>query len=443
MDDKNGQVLLISCLGEQTGGGLFTFDGETVDQIDTLSTTGLTLAGGRLGRLLWSSGEAGSMGELLIYDEAGVERYLRIDSLREPHDLAWDGQAFLAVSTLSNSVLWLSASGEVTRTWRADGDGDAWHLNSLFPVDDTMVAAAFGRFSKHREWSEGRAAGAGIVFDLMTGADVLSGLSCPHDPRLIDGSWLVCNSGEQELVIADASSGAVTRRVELDGWTRGLAVDRELIYVGESANRGTPVTGELARVAVIDRRTWSVVDRLPLACQEVFDVIQVPAALAGGVRQGFRTNPLRVGEQDQHALFRELGVRPARLWAVGEPLPVEACRVEIAAKLPDTLPRGTIQRAECRVTNKGSAILVSAAPNPVNVSYRWLEGPPGAPLAEGLRSPLPRPLPPEGVAECRVALEVPAIPGDYTIRVTLVQEQVRWFDEVDITNGWTMRLRVA
>ena len=69
-----------------------------------------------------------------------------------------------------------------------------------------MVAAAFGRFSNHREWSNGSAAGAGIVFDLLSGADVVSGLSCPHDPRLVDGSWVVCNSAEQELVIADASA---------------------------------------------------------------------------------------------------------------------------------------------------------------------------------------------------------------------------------------------
>jgi hypothetical protein len=101
-----------------------------------------------------------------------------------------------------------------------------------------------------------------------------------------------------------------------------------------------------------------------------------------------------------------------------------------------------MQRAECTVTNKGSAILVSAPPNPVNLSYRWLEGPPGALLAEGLRSPLPRPLPPGGAAECRVALEVPAIPGDYTIRFTLVQEHVRWFDEVDSANGSTISLLV-
>ena len=142
---------MISCLGEQTGGGLFAYDGKNLEQLDTLSTTGLALADGRLGRLLWSSGDAGSVGELMVYDEAGVERYVRIDSLREPHDLVWNGQTFLAVSTLSNSVLWISPSGEVTRTWRADGDGDAWHLNSLFPINGTVVAAAFGRFSNHHE----------------------------------------------------------------------------------------------------------------------------------------------------------------------------------------------------------------------------------------------------------------------------------------------------
>jgi acetolactate synthase I/II/III large subunit len=438
--DKNKQLLLISCLGEQTGGGLFAYDGKTVEQLDTLSTTGLTLAGGRLGRLLWSSGEAGSVGELLIYDEAGVERYLRIDSLREPHDLAWDGHAFLAVSTLSNSVLWLSGAGEITRTWRADGDGDAWHLNSLFPVDGTVVAAAFGRFSKHREWSEGRAAGTGIVFDLMTGADVLSGLSCPHDPRLIDGSWLVCNSGEQELVIVDASSGAVTRRVQLAGWTRGLAVDGELIYAGESANRATPVPGELARVAVVDRRTWSVVDRLPLPCQEVFDVIRVPAALARGVRQGFRTNPLRAAEQDQHALFRELGVRPARLWAVGDPLSASACRVRVTANVPEKLEPGTVHEFECVVENVGDAILVSAPPNPVHISYRWV-GP--KQTIEGVRSILPEALPPGAERICRFTLRAPEERGDYRLTVTLVQEQVAWFDDLDERNAWSGQVQIA
>jgi acetolactate synthase-1/2/3 large subunit len=440
---KNEQVLLISCLGEQTGGGLFAYDGKTVEQLDTLSTTGLALGAGRIGRLLWSSGEAGSVGELLIYDETGVERYLRIDSLREPHDLAWDGHEFLAVSTMSNSVLWLSASGEVTRSWRADGDGDAWHLNSLFPVDGTVVAAAFGRFSKHRDWSDGRAAGAGIVFDLLTGEDVLTGLSCPHDPRLVDGLWLVCNSAQRELVAVEASSGTLRRRVQLEGWTRGLAVDEDLIYVGESANRASPVPGELGSVAVVDRRTWSVVDRLPLPCQEVFDVVQVSPAIARGVAKGFRTNPLRTAEQDQHALFNEVGARPPRLWAVGEPLPASACRVRVKATVPDQLKAGTVHECICLLANQGDAILVSAPPNPVHISYRWINRRDPDDVIEGDRSVLPEALPPRAERACPFSLRTPPEPGDYTLVITLVQEHVAWFDDLDEQNAWSGRLRIV
>src|SRR5919206_3064787 len=118
---RNDDVLLISCLGEQTGGGLFALDGGELEQLDSLSSTGLSLAGERFARLLWSSGEAGSVGELLVYDATGVERYVRVDTLREPHDLAWDGRSFVAVSTMSNSVLWLARGGKVPRRWPPAG----------------------------------------------------------------------------------------------------------------------------------------------------------------------------------------------------------------------------------------------------------------------------------------------------------------------------------
>ena len=132
----------------------------------------------------------------------GVERYSRIDALREPHDLVCDGDTFAAVSTDSNSVLWISAGGDIVRSWQDEGNGDSWHLNSLFIAEGRIVASAFGRFSTHREWSNGRAAGAGIVFDLESGQDVVCGLDCPHDPRLVDDIWLICNSGRRELLAA-------------------------------------------------------------------------------------------------------------------------------------------------------------------------------------------------------------------------------------------------
>ena len=38
-------MLLISCLGERTGGGLFAYDGNAMEQLDTLSSTGLAVDG--------------------------------------------------------------------------------------------------------------------------------------------------------------------------------------------------------------------------------------------------------------------------------------------------------------------------------------------------------------------------------------------------------------
>jgi hypothetical protein len=284
--------------------------------------------------------------------------------------------------------------------------------------------------------------GRGFVFEVESGKRLLGGLTCPHHPRLLDGKWVVCNSRDHELVELEPA-GRISRRLGLRGWTRGIAATDSFLFVGESAARDGTATGERAAVSVVPRRRWRVAERVELPCREIYDLVLAPEALVDGVRNGFGTNPLRVAEQAQRDLFASAGVQPARLWASGEPLPPDACRVEVSAKVPEELPAGKIQRVDCTVANKGLAILVSAPPNPVNVSYRWLDGPRGAPLPEGLRSPLPHPLPPGDTVRCRLALETPRDRGDYTLRITLVQEQVRWFDDDDSSNGWTTRVRVG
>jgi hypothetical protein len=437
-----GFALLASGFGYDTGGGLFAVREGGVERLDGLSTTGITLAGNRLVRLLRAPEEPGYGSELLVYDERGVVQYLRLEDVDDPHDVHWDGSNFVVVSTTQNGIAWVSASGEVSRRWTAPGSGDAWHVNSLTTMNGDLVAAAFGDFARHREWVDEDPAGRGFVFEVESGRRVVGGLTCPHHPRLLDGKWLVCNSRDHELVELEPD-GRISRRLGLRGWTRGVAATGRFLFVGESAARDGTATGEQAAVSVIPRRRWRVAERIALPCREVYDLLLVPEALAGGVRNGFATNPLRLAEQAQRDLFASAGVQPARLWASGEPLPPDACRVEVTATLAERLPPGTIQVVDCTVANKGSAILVSAPPNPVNISYRWLDGPPGAPLAEGRRSPVPRPLPPGDAIECRVALETPPAPGDYTLRITLVQEQVRWFDDVDSANAWTARVRVG
>ena len=89
--------------------------------------------------------------------------------------------------------------------------------------------------------------------------------------------------------------------------------------------------------------------------------------------------------------------------------------------------------------NLGEAILVSAPPNPVHISYRWITR---GRTIEGVRSILPEALPPGSEQTCRFSVHVPEERGDYRLTITAVQEQVAWFDQLDAANAWSRSVRV-
>jgi acetolactate synthase I/II/III large subunit len=441
-------VLLASCLGdEDTGGGLFSFDGALLQRIDRVSSTGLFAAENKLVRLLRSRGDTDASGEILLYDPEGVRAYFRIDGLHDPHDILWDGQQFIVVSSSTNSVLWISSAGQVVRQWQAVGDGgDARHLNCLLIKDRRLLVSAFGRFKRHRQWAEESSERTGIVFDLLSDEDVLTGLSHPHHPRFMDENWLVCNSLTRQLLAIDPCTKEVVKELELDGYTRGIAVSDDLLFVGESANRGlNPGTTKTAQIAILNKQNWSLLDRLVLPCREIYDLVMVPKSLEIGVRRGFRTNYQRVAERDQYAMFDSVGVEPLRLWATGDPLPPEACRINVQANPPAIMSPSSLIELNCSIENLGSAILVSAPPNPVHLSYKWLHGDGAGGRVEGvegMRSKLPQSLWPGTNVTCKLKVATPRTEGSFILVLTLVQEQVAWFDDLASTNSFLCAVEV-
>lgn len=432
----DGYILLASGVGgDDTGGGLFSFDGQSLTRIDRLGCTGLWCDETTFARLLWAPSDTESTAELLVYDRAGVARYARLDGVSDPHDIIWDGANYVVVSSSTNSILWFAPSGDVVRRWQAPGMGDCWHVNCLTRHRGELYASAFGRFATHRGWSGNAKHGAGMVFHLESGADVLTGLTCPHHPRYVDGSWIVCNSADHELLQLD-DDGRTQRRLQLEGWTRGIASSDDLLFVGESASREEASVGRMAAIVIVGRRDWKIVRRLDLPCREVYDLVLVPPSLAEGVRRGFRTNGLRVAEQDQYAMFDAVGVTPRRIWATGDPLPPDACQVRITATVADELPPDEVIEVECTIENLGPEFLVTAPPHPVHVSYKWLDLETGRPVPEeGLRTRLPRTLPPAQSARCTLKVQTPATEGRFRLSLTLVQELVAWFDDLDARNA--------
>jgi hypothetical protein len=232
----------------------------------------------------------------------------------------------------------------------------------------------------------------------------------------------------------------VLGRLELRSWTRGLAIADGTLFVGESSTRDRPDAGAGASIAVVSQKDWRVQDRIALPCDEIYDIVVAPPGLADGVRRGFRTNPLRTAERDQLALFDQVGARPPRLWATGDALAPEHCRVALRACLPQELSAGSWHEVTCRIENLGPAFLVSAPPHPVHISYRWVAG---SAAEEGERTRLPQSIAPSTSAKCYLGLRAPAEPGVYELRVTLVQEGVAWFDELHPGNALSASVRIS
>jgi hypothetical protein len=96
---------------------------------------------------------------------------------------------------------------------------------------------------------------------------------------------------------------------------------------------------------------------------------------------------------------------------------------------PESVVCGRTAAVRVEVENDSSWEIGSFPPFPVQLSYRWLTDE-GHEVAgpEALRTALRPALRPHERASYAMSIAAPAEPGRYRLRVTLVQEFVRWFD---------------
>ena len=431
-------VLIASAFGDAlTGGGLFAVDGSRADPIDHIGSMGLAFDGRRLARTLRCLPLDARLGEIVIYDERGVQRYLRLDAAAAVHDIAWDGDDLAVVSPWHNAVQWFSPAGDVVREVRYPGPVDAWHLNCIARRDGVWYATMFGDFGTARGWSAGTRAGRGRIVNLVSGETIVDGLTTPHSLRWVDDAWLVCNSEQNELLAIDPA-GRIVRRVACESWTRGLTYDDDFLYVGGCQRRETEEIVGDAQIIVIDRRTWKPVDRIAVHAHEIYELAFVPPSILAGLRRGFDVNPLRTSEFVQHRILSELGTEnPRTLWPSGDPLPWSDFRCTLSCEVAPSCTAGKMLEIPLRVENRSASFFTSAAPAPVFASYKWLDPVTGAYLADGraLRTKLPRTVFPGETVDMTAFVIVPDHAGAATLRMTLIQEGVSWFDDQDPANA--------
>jgi hypothetical protein len=267
---------LVTCVGAYddsgigTGGFVCVHEGKAT-VIDKIDSTGLCEADGMYYRL------ARGVRSIVGYRADGLRFALKVPEARDVHDLMVRDGEFVCVSTGTNEVLWIDPLGAVKRRWKADGERDAWHLNCLCEVDGRLHLSAFGEFPTHRAWV-GNCLGRGFILDLESGAKVVSELNGPHNPRFIGGEWVVCDSHACSLVFRRGTEPA--RKLQLGGFTRGLAFDDHYLYVGESADRKADVPAEHSSVAIIERSSLEVVKRIQIPFPEIYEIAMVPEPFA-------------------------------------------------------------------------------------------------------------------------------------------------------------------
>jgi glycosyl transferase family 4 len=142
----------------------------------------------------------------------------------------------------------------------------------------------------------------------------------------------------------------------------------------------------------------------------------------------------------------EIGLTQFRQPYRMEPLADESCckLLLTLVNTPDSVRAGAEFAVKIELENLSSERLGSYPPFPLYFSYRWLsEAGNEMIIREGHRTPLRPPLSPGEKAAYFVRAIAPGATGSYRLRLTLVQELVRWLDMLSPPISLETRLEVA
>ncbi|WP_143002901.1 DUF4915 domain-containing protein [Nitrosospira sp. Nsp1] len=262
--------LLVSCPG--IGGMVYLEGSSDAIIINTRPSTGICFG---KSELVWANQDNG--GRYLTEAKNGLARQIEISPCPlDIHDVLLKDDKIYLASTYDNEVVCLNSNYQRINAWNLPGENDSAHLNSIAIYQGRLIASLFGRFKKHREYKNGTL-GLGAIIDVHTGETLIGGLSQPHSLTVKGDLLYFCSSEEKKLHVYDGKN--IINTVLLPGYSRGVAVGKNYIYVGISLSRNVePVEHELASGAV------SVIDKISLQCiglklipfREIYDIRIIP-----------------------------------------------------------------------------------------------------------------------------------------------------------------------
>jgi|GEM_PF-1023641 len=194
----------------------------------------------------------------------------------------------------------------------------------------------------------------------------------------------------------------------------GVAEELGLPHIDRADSRAALEAAAAAAVSVSRERLHEIRLRARTMCDAFFDECAARKATGAASRAiGSATSPRS-----------------------SDPLPLRSLRAAIEADVPRNMHAGETTVVRCAVTNRGDAAYLSAPPNPIELCYRWYDaGNAAVGAGAWLHTPLPQPLSPGKRLSMVARIAAPPTPGTYTLAVTLLQEDVAWFDDLDPASG--------
>lgn len=250
-------------------GGLFLLYAHKAYKLDNLNTTGIHHVGGVFSRGLqpdsfWAGGA----------DSPEINPALAV---LDVHDVLIHDNHHYLVGTTGNEIIKLDRNGTEIRRWVLPGEPDSHHINCLGTWGGRIVFSAFGDFTETRGYKE-KSSGAGYVQDLLTGERLIAGLSQPHSLIAERDNLLVANSEAMELR-EYSLDGQLLRHKKLDGYTRGICVEGEYVYIGLSRSRNLEdLSMDNARLVALHRDSWEVAGELSLPVNEIYSIVSLDDA---------------------------------------------------------------------------------------------------------------------------------------------------------------------
>lgn len=162
---------------------------------------------------------------------------------------------------------------------------DYFHINDLFIYGDYVYYTMFRDWSNINTIKDKTQIGSGFLkrkkiddFSYEMGETIISGLSQPHSPIIYNDELYVCNSRKMEVLKVE--NGITKCIIKTNGFTRGLCIDEENIYVGisksiyrKSTKKSEQNLNTECMIKIYDKNSYEHKLDIVLEANEVYSIV--------------------------------------------------------------------------------------------------------------------------------------------------------------------------